>query len=78
MRFVLDACYPPYSPSRHEVCSVVEIAHHVHAIREHGHLECPELQFVYNMTLESRVCGERIVNVSEVKMVRQNQELVMT
>jgi hypothetical protein len=50
MRFVLAACYPPYSPSRDEVCPIVELAHHVpHAVREHRHLECPALQLVYNM-----------------------------
>jgi hypothetical protein len=36
MRFVLAACYPPYSSPRHEVCPIVELAHHVlHAVREH-------------------------------------------
>jgi hypothetical protein len=38
----------------------------------------PVLQLVYNMARENRVCGEGIVNVCEVKMVRQNRELVMT
>jgi hypothetical protein len=79
MRFVLDACFPTYFLSRHEVCPIVELAHHVlHVVREHGHIECPALQLVYNMARESRDCGERIVNVCEVKMVRQNLELVMT
>jgi hypothetical protein len=50
MRFVLVACYPPYSPSRHEVCPGVELAHHVlHAVNEHRHRECPALQLVYHM-----------------------------
>jgi hypothetical protein len=36
MRFVLAACYPPCSPSRHKICPVVAIAHNVlHAIRAH-------------------------------------------
>jgi hypothetical protein len=79
MRFVLAACYAPYSPSRHEVCPAVELANHVlDAVREHGHLECSALQLVYNMTRKSGVCRERIVNVCDVKMVRQNRELVMT
>jgi hypothetical protein len=30
------------------------------------------------MTRENRVCRERIVNISEVKMVNQNWELFMT
>jgi hypothetical protein len=33
---------------------------------------------VYNMTRESRVYRERIVNVCEVRMVWQNRELVMS
>jgi hypothetical protein len=70
VRFVLAACYPPYSPSRHKVCPVVELVHHVlHAEREHENLECPALRLVSNMTRESRVCRERIFNVSEVKML---------
>jgi hypothetical protein len=78
MHLVLAACYPPYIPSRHEIFPVVELAHHVHhAVRENGHLECPALQLVHNMTRESRDCRERIVNVCEVKMVRQNRELVI-
>jgi hypothetical protein len=79
MHFLLAACNSPYIPSRHEVCSVVELSHHVlHAVREHGHLECPALQLVYNMARESRVCREGIVNVCEVEVVRQNLKLVMT
>jgi hypothetical protein len=50
----------------------------LHAVRELGRLECPALQLMYNMTRVSRICRERIVNVCEVKMVRQNRELVMT
>jgi hypothetical protein len=46
-----------------------------HAVIEHGHRECPALQLVYNMARDSRVCIERIVNVCDVKMVRQNREL---
>jgi hypothetical protein len=79
MSFVLVACYPPYYPSRHEVCPIVELAHHVlHVVREYGHPECPALQLEYNTTRESRVCIERIVIVCEVKKIRQNRELVMT
>jgi hypothetical protein len=74
-RFDIAACYPPYFPSCHEVCPVVELAHHVlHAVRDHGHLECPALQLVYNMTRKIRVCRERVGNVCEVKMVRQNRD----
>jgi hypothetical protein len=59
--------------SCHEVCSIVELAQTVlHAVREHEHFECLTLQLEYNMTRESRVFRERIVNVSKVKMVRQN------
>jgi hypothetical protein len=36
------------------------------------------LQLVYNMTREGRVFRKRIVNVCEVKMVRQNREIIMT
>jgi hypothetical protein len=65
---VLAAYYPPYTSSLHDVSPVVELSHHVlYAVREQGHLECPELQLVYNMARESRVCRERIVNVCEVK-----------
>jgi hypothetical protein len=79
MRFVLATCYPSYSQSRHEVCPVVEAAHHVlYAVQEHGNIEFPALQLVYNMARESMVCRERIVNVCEVKMVKQNRELLMT
>jgi hypothetical protein len=70
MPFVLAACYPPNSPSRHEVCLVVELDHHVlHVVREHRHFECPALQLVYNMARESRVCRERTVNEIKVWMV---------
>jgi hypothetical protein len=35
VRFMLAVCYPPCSPSRHELCPEVELAHHVlHAVRE--------------------------------------------
>jgi hypothetical protein len=79
MRFVLAAYYPPYSPSRYEVCLVDELAHHVlHAVGENRHLECPALQVVYNISRESRVCRERIVNTSKVEMARQTRDLVMT
>jgi hypothetical protein len=79
MSFVLAACYSPYSPSRHEVSPVVELAHNVlHAVREHGHLECPALQIVYNMTRDSGVSRERILYISEVQMVRKNLKLVIT
>jgi hypothetical protein len=73
MRFVLAAYYPPYPSSSHDVFPVVELAHNVlHAVREHGHLECSALQHVYKMAREIGLCRERIKNVSEVKMVRQN------
>jgi hypothetical protein len=50
MRFVLSACYTFYSLSRHDVCPIMELAHHVlHAIREQGNLEFSALQLVYNM-----------------------------
>jgi hypothetical protein len=79
MHFVIAAFYSPYFSSRHEVFPVVELAHNVlHAIREHGHLMRPEFQLVHSMARDSRVCIERIVNLSEVKMIRQNRELVMT
>jgi hypothetical protein len=79
MRFVLAACYSPYCPSRHKICPLLELAHHaLRAVREHGLLKCSALQLMYNVTHESRVCRKRIVNVSEVKMVRKNRELVMT
>jgi hypothetical protein len=50
----------------------------LHAVREHEHLECPALLLEYNMARESSVCRERIVNISTVKIVRQNQELFIT
>jgi hypothetical protein len=79
MRFVLAACYPPYSPSLHEFCPVVELVHRMfHSVREHGQIECRALQLVYKTARESTVCKERIVNVSEVKMARQYLKLVMT
>jgi hypothetical protein len=79
MRFVLASCYPPYSSSRHEVFPVVKLAHKaLHAVQEHGYLEFLALQRGYNMTCYSRVCRERIVNVCEVEMLRQNRELMMT
>jgi hypothetical protein len=65
---------PATDPTPHLVMrsgQVVELAHLVlHAVREHGHLECPALQYVHNMARKSRVCRERIVNAWEVKMVR--------
>jgi hypothetical protein len=78
LRFVLAACITPYFLSRHEFYPVVELAHQVlYAVREHGHLKFPALEVVYHMARESRVCRERIVNVCETKLVRNNQELVM-
>jgi hypothetical protein len=50
----------------------------IYVVRKDRHIECPALQLTYNIARESRVCRERIVNVSELKMVRQNLELVMT
>jgi hypothetical protein len=79
MRFVLAAWYPPYSPTRHEVCPETELAQNMlHAEIEHRYLECPALQLVYNMARESRVCRERTLNLSELTLVRQNRVLVMT
>jgi hypothetical protein len=73
MRFVLAAFYTPYSPSRHEVFPVAEIAHSVlHVVGEHGHLECPAFQLVH-ISSESKDCRESIESLSEVKMVRQNR-----
>jgi hypothetical protein len=79
MCFLLTACYPLDSPSRHEIFPVVELnCNMLCALREHGHLQCPALQLVYNMTCESRVCRERLLIVSKDETVRQNRELVMT
>jgi hypothetical protein len=47
----------------------------LHAVREHGNNWFPLLQLVFNMARGSRVCREIVVNVSKVRMVRQNQEL---
>jgi hypothetical protein len=77
MRILLAACNPSIKSTRYDVCPVVGLVHGMlPESREHGHLEFPVLQLVYNTAHERKVFREIISNVSEVKMVRQNRELV--